>query len=245
MQNDYLPPKISYTRIYLLCFFLFVVAFIYDRPKEIWEGLVVITTSPSNLLTDYMKIGGVGAAFLNSSALTFLSAYLLKKNKVELNGIAIAGLITMCGFALFGKNLYNSVPITIGVFLYAWIKQIPFKKIAVVSLFATALSPFVSEIRFGMELSNLSGFILSYCSGILIGLIISPLADSFLNFHQGYSLYNLGFTAGIIGMFATGILRMFDLQVQTVSILSGGNNFSVSFCFARNHYRNFSARLVV
>ncbi|NCB42110.1 MAG: DUF1576 domain-containing protein [Clostridia bacterium] len=228
MKENYLPPKLSYSHIYAFCIFLFLVAFIYDRPKEIWEGLVIITTSPSNLLTDYIEIGGIGAAFFNSGIITLASTLLLKKNRVELSGIAIAGLITMCGFAFFGKNMYNSIPITLGVFLYAYLKRIPFKEVAVISLFATALSPFVSEIKFSMGLSSWSGFLLSYGAGMIIGFIIPPLAASFVDFHHGYNLYNIGFTAGVVGMFATGILRMFNLQVQTTSILSGGNNFSIS-----------------
>lgn len=228
MRNNYLPPKLSYNHIYLLCFFLFAVAFVYDRPGEIWNGLVIITTSSSNLLTDYIKIGGLGAAFVNSAIVTFLSTFLLKKNNVELSGIAVAGIITMCGFAFFGKNIYNSVPITFGVYLYSNLKRIPFKEVAVVSLFATALSPFVSEIRFGMGNSPLNGFLLSYAAGIIIGFVITPLAASFVDFHHGYNLYNIGFTAGVIGMFATGILRMFNLRVETTSILSDGNNISVS-----------------
>lgn len=228
MQNIITDKKITYTHIYILCAFLVLVAFLYDRPMEIWTGLNVIMHSPSNLLTDYIEVGGLGAAFFNSGVITLVSALLLRVSRVRLSGVAIAGLITVCGFAFFGKNLFNSVPITLGVFLYAFFKHIPFKDVAVISLFATALSPFVSEIRFAMGLNYWTGILISYGVGILIGFIITPLAESFVNFHQGYNLYNIGFTAGIVGMFAAGILRMFDLQVQTVSILSGGNNQSLS-----------------
>ena len=43
-------------------------------------------------------------------------------------------------------------------------------------------------------------------------------------FYKNYNLFNAGFTAGLLGMFATGILRMFNIKVETVSIISEGNN---------------------
>jgi hypothetical protein len=104
----------------------------------------------------------------------------------------------------------------------------PLAKVASVSLFATALSPLVSELSFGLELGPVRGPLIGVVTGIGIGMITVPLGSSFLNFHQGFNLYNTGFTAGIIGMFATGILRMFDLQVNTISLLSSGNNVGLS-----------------
>ncbi|MCB8642669.1 DUF1576 domain-containing protein, partial [Holdemanella sp. DFI.5.55] len=80
------------------------------------------------------------------------------------------------------------------------------------------------------------GIALGYLIGIGIGLILPPLSSHFLSFHKGFSLYNIGFTSGIIGMFITAISRMFGHEIESVSILSSGNNLSLSiviigFCF--------------
>ena len=41
--------------------FLMLTAFCWNSPREIFEGLWVILTSPCNLLTDYMRLTNVGA----------------------------------------------------------------------------------------------------------------------------------------------------------------------------------------
>lgn len=228
MQTHPNYRNIRYSSIYIFCALLTFAAFIFDSPADIWRGCLLIITSPSNLITDYIEIGGIGATFLNSAMVLLLSALSLQINRIELKGSAVAGLITLCGFAFFGKNLYNSLPITAGAYLYASLRKLSPKEVAVPSLFATALGPLVSVLSFGMGLELWKGIMIGCGTGILIGIITPPLADSFYNFHRGFSLYNIGFTAGIIGMFAAGILRMFDLKVDTVSIISSGNNLVLS-----------------
>jgi hypothetical protein len=147
---------------------------------------------------------------------------------VELSGSAVAGILTICGFAFFGKNVYNSFPITAGVWLYARLNKVPFKEYAVLSLFATALGPLVSVLSFGLGFPVWLGVLSGYLAGVLIGLVIPVLTDTCMHFHGGYNLYNIGFTAGIIGMFATGILRMFDFDVDTTMVISEGNNLPLS-----------------
>lgn len=218
-----------YTHLFIFSFCLIAISFVFDRPVEIWNGTVHILFSSSNLITDYIKLGGIGAAFLNSGTVTFLSVLMLRLHRVAMSGAAIAAVLTVCGFAFFGKNIYNSLPIMFGVYLYAVIQKIPFSRIALISLFATALSPLVSELSFGLGLPIWQGVLIGCLSGILIGLSMPPLSEAFLRFHNGYNLFNIGFTAGIIGMFATGILRMFNLKVETVSIISEGNQIALSF----------------
>ena len=220
--------QVSYVHLYVFCALLVLAAFLVDCPVEVLDGFILILVSPSNLITDYIKIGGLGAAFFNSGLIGLSSVFLLNLNRVKMNGATIAGILTVCGFAFFGKTIYNSFPITLGVYFYSLVKKVPFKEVAVTSLFSTALGPLISMLSFGMGLEIWKGVLAGSVSGILIGFIITPLANSFLNFHQGFNLYNTGFAAGIIGMFATGILRMFNLQVNTVSIISSGNNFLLS-----------------
>ncbi len=94
------------------------------------------------------------------------------------------------------------------------------------SLFGTALSPLVSEITFNLELPIVSGLILGIAAGILAGFVFPPLSIHFLRFHQGFNLYNIGFTAGIIGMFFLAVFRGFGIEIATVDIVSSGNNLS-------------------
>ena len=228
MQLKMAQKQGNYTHIYIFSALLVGIAFAFDRPTAIGTGFIRILLSPSNLITDYIEVGGLGAAFLNSGIIALLSVLVLHLNRVKMSGVAIAGIITICGFAFFGKNIFNSLPITLGVYLYALLKKIPFREVAITSLFATALGPLVSVLSFGLGLTLWKGILAGYCAGIAIGFVIPPLADAFYSFHQGFNLYNIGFTAGIVGMFATGILRMFNLQVNSTLILSSGNNLALS-----------------
>lgn len=119
-----------------------------------------------------------------------------------------------------GKNLYNSIPIILGVQLYARYVRRPYSQFVMVSLFGSSLSPVVSYITFGMELPLWQGFIISYGAGILIGFILPPVASQMLHFHHGFSLYNVGFSSGLIAMILTGILRMFNYTIKERSIIA-------------------------
>src|SRR5699024_8825921 len=150
------------------------------------------------------------------------------KNKVNLTGPAIAAIFTVSGFSFFGKNLYNTIPITFGVYLFSKLEGSKFNTVILPALFGTALGPLVSEITFGFDLPIVKGVIYAYLVGILIGFILPALSQAFLRFHQGFNLYNVGFTAGIIGMFAIGIVRMFNQEINTVDIVSSGNNLPLA-----------------
>ena len=211
---------------FLLCFgLLFVLlAFLFGTPGEIWRGSVTILTSPANLLTDYIRLGGTGAAFLNLGLMCLLSAGLIRLAHVQISGFLIAGFFTVAGFSLFGKNLYSSLPIVLGVVLYAKAAKQPFANFLLHSLLGTALSPLVSEFSFNLGLPLPLSLPLGILMGMLAGFLLVPLSAHFIRFHQGYSLYNIGFTAGIIAMLFTAVLRGFGVEMDTVYILSSGNN---------------------
>lgn len=208
-----------YKLLYLLVGILFFTSFIFDTPANVLNGFLKILITPSNLLTDYMVVGGIGAAFFNASTILALSVSITRFLKKDINGSEVAAIILVTGFAFFGKNLYNSIPITLGVFLYAKLEGSELKLFILPALFGTALGPLISEITFASGYPLFQGFFISYGVGIVIGLIISPVASACLRFHQGYNLYNSGFTAGVIGMLVVGILRMFNMSIETVELV--------------------------
>lgn len=211
-------------------FFLFlslvfiILAFFYNTPHEIWTGCIKILISPANLLTDYIQLANIGAALVNVGFMILVSVGMVKLNGLEIDGKIIAAIFTVAGFSFFGKNLFNSIPITLGILLFAKFKRKRFKNYILQALFGTALGPLVSEFCFNLGLPLWTGLIFGILMGILAGFLIPPLAESFPKFHHGFNLYNIGFTAGIIGMFFLAILRSMGIDVQTVSVISSGNN---------------------
>lgn len=199
-------------------------AFIFNTPAEILSGMGRILVDPSTLVSDYMEIGNIGAAFLNSGLLMIVSIYIIGKSKIKMNGIAIAAVFTVGGFALFGKNIMNVWAILLGVFLYSRYKRENFGKFIIAALFGTALGPLISQISFGFELNPVQAIIAGNVFGVIAGFIIAPLAAHFVTFHQGFNLYNIGFTAGMIGTMFMAIFRSFGLEnVRKVVLLEGHN----------------------
>lgn len=195
-----------------------------DSFTNIWQGLINIMISPSILLSDYMQIGGIGAAFVNSGLMLFLSIFISNKSGARLTGAHISGLFTVLGFSFFGKNIINSIPLMVGVYLYCKLKKLNVANFMHVMCFVTGISPIVSLFYFGLGFRPFFGILIGIFLGLLVGFIIIPLSSSMLTFHDGYSLYNVGFTLGIIGIIFAGILRMFDMNIPEINILYTGND---------------------
>jgi len=216
----------------ILGLMLMLLAFFFNTPAQIWSGSIVILTSPANLVTDYFALANIGATLMNAGIMTLTSLTLVRLNQVKLTGAIVAAIFTVAGFSFFGKNLYNSIPIILGVMLYARIVHLPFNRFILQALFGTALSPLASEITFNLGLPLVPGLALGLSAGILAGLVLPPLSAHFLRFHQGFSLYNIGFTAGIVGMFFMAVLRGFGIEITTVNIVSSGHNREFSVLLA-------------
>jgi len=208
----------------IVCIGLILTGLLVDSPMTILRGLWKIQTSRANLLTDYVALGSPGAAFANSGLTTLLSLFVIWRSKVKISGPVMASVFAVAGFAFFGKNIYNSIPIILGVFLYSQLAGIPFRNVVLSATFGTCLGPAVSQITFAYGFPLYLSIPAGYLLGIFIGVIMQPLASRFVSFHNGFCLYNIGFTSGIIGMFVASFMRMFGLQVETVRILSYGNN---------------------
>lgn len=188
------------------------------------SGLKNILYSQTILLTDFLSIGGIGPTFINVALISFFNLYLLKKYKLRINGLILAAFMTVIGFSFFGKNIFNVIPIYIGGYFYSYYKKIDFKDIIVSIMFATSLAPVISEISFSDILPDKIAILIGISVGIFIGFIITPLASHMVKFYDGYNIYNLGFTAGILGTILTSGLRSLDLDIESVNILYLENN---------------------
>ena len=196
-------------------YMLVIIAFaLVNTPlNEIIIGYKKIVFSTDILISDYIKIGGLGASFINSGLLGLIALLFIKINKTKLNGLSIAAIFTISGFSLFGKNTINVIPIIIGVWLYSLYQKEQFNKFIIPALFGTALAPMVSQIASIFNFS-ITGIILGIFLGIIIGFIIPPIASHVIVAHEGFNLYNIGFTAGIIGTIIISVFKAFNLDFQ-------------------------------
>ena len=177
-----------------------------DDPRNIPIGLYHIVTMQDLLITDYVSIGGVGAALVNSGLVMVLSICLIKLSKDPFNGFTMVEMGLMAGFSLFGKNILNIWPIILGTWLYARYQKEPFSKHASVALLATSLAPLVSYMSLGSIHASLP---LGIFSGVVIGFILPSLSAYTYKVQNGMNLYNMGFACGLFAMMIVPILTAF------------------------------------
>ena len=198
--------------------------FFFNSMEEIISGLGKIIVARSVLVSDYMVIGNIGATLVNCGLTTIASIIVAKVADVEMDGLTIAAIFTIAGFALFGKNIYNIWAIYLGTYLYSLYTKEKFKKYSAAAFFGTALGPLISQISFGAGFPLVQGIILGNIAGIVAGFIIPSMAAHFPKFHQGFSLYNIGFTAGMTGFLFMSVLRAFGRGHDTLAIALSGYN---------------------
>ena len=77
LLKNYYPPYVTLSILYL---FFIVFAFCLDSPSEIFHGLKSIILSSDILITDYMEVGGIGAALVNAALTLPADLFLLSVN---------------------------------------------------------------------------------------------------------------------------------------------------------------------
>ena len=158
-------------------------------------GLLRIALTEDALITDYMQVAGPGPALVNAGLVAALSIAVLRHAQAPFNGSALAVVGLMSGFALFGKNCVNLLPILLGARLYARYRREPFGRYAAAGLTATALAPVVSYIALDNGWGTLPAGILA---GAAIGFTLPALAACTYRLQRGMNLYNTGFACGLL-----------------------------------------------
>lgn len=210
--------KQIYPLTLLYCALLTLLALLLDSPAGIGRGLLAILTSQSVLITDYVALGGVGAALVNS-ALVLLSALLVLYLAGDpLNGGTMAALGLLAGFSLFGKNFFNIWPIILGSLLSAKVRRVPFRTCAATGLMATTLGPLVSFVCFSQN--HPYHPVLGLFLGVLVGFLVPPLAQRTFRIQNGMNLYNIGFACGLTAMILMPVLHAMGIDPAPVSIWS-------------------------
>lgn len=208
----------------ILALIMIILAFIFNTPKKIFVGYKNILLSSSILTTDYIAIGTLGGALVNAASILILNLVILRLLNLRMSGLIYAALYMILGFSFFGKNILNSLPIYIGIYLYAFLNKIPVKNLVISLLFSSGISPLVSYLIFGFDLAYYISIPLGIGAGIVAGLMVPAISSHTIKFHQGYNLFNVGFSLGIISLAFNGVLRAFNLRASEISILSNDHN---------------------
>lgn len=207
-------PRFAIIFAYLLI--ILIAGLFWPRPGPLWRGLWAIITEPGVLITDYMALAGPGPALVNAGLVGLIGLTLVAASGAAISGPTIAAIFTMTGFALFGKSLFNILPLIAGVALTAWYKRERFRHFVLVAMFGTALGPLVSHIVFSLGMGIIPGILI----GVAAGALLPDLASHFLHVHAGFNLYNIGFTTGFVGTLASTQLRSYGRATDFTLIWS-------------------------
>ena len=224
LKSKSLTRKQKFCLLALIPIYFIIVGLILQPIHEIGPGILALIREPDFLITDYFAVGGIGAALINASFLTLVMLSFVYFLNMEMDGHTITSCCLMFGFSLFGKNLLNIWTIVFGVFLYAKYHKMPLSKYIYVAIYGTSLSPIITQI---MQIGNLpleTRLTLSLLLGAMIGFVLPPLSTHAHFSHKGYSLYNVGFSSGIIATVLVSVLKSFGIETKSRLIWSWGNN---------------------
>ena len=210
---------------YAMSFVVF--GLIMDGPGDVVRGIPKILLSRDVLITDYVALGGLGAAFVNAGLLTLIACLIYRLARAPMGGSAVACLFLVLGFALFGKNLLNVWPGIAGTFLYARFRREPFADHINTAFFGAALAPLFSEIAFGTALPPVPRIALALGTSLLTGFVLPPIAKQLSRAHDGFTLYNMGFAAGMVGTIVMAIYKAYGFVNEPVMLWSTGHNISL------------------
>ena len=210
---------LTYTQRFLLIstvpIYFMVFALIFSPIDEILPGLWQIIIQPDLLITDYIVVGGIGAAFFNAGTLTLILLFLLHHFKVEFDRHIVVSSYLIFGFSLFGKNVVNIWLILFGFFIYAKLHGYSLKKYIYYGLYGTSLSPAITLVMQTLHSNPVIEIIIASITGLLIGYVLLPISIHVKSSHKGYSLYNVGFSSGIIATVLVSIFRSFGVDIET------------------------------
>ncbi len=217
-----------------LCYFclgsaalLFIAAFLFDSPKEILEGMIAIVSSRDALITDYFEVAGYGAAFFNAGLMLIFAMGLVKITNLPYSGVTLAAIFLNTGFAFWGKNPINVLPIIFGTWCYARLHKMHFARVVYTAIFATCLAPLVSELVHILPFSNLGNLIVAISIGIIVGFLIPPLAMHTASMHMGYNLFNVGFAGGTLAFIIYSALKSMGIESEAVFLWKTGKNWGI------------------
>jgi len=220
LTREYLP----FTFMLLVNVSLMVLAFVMNEPSEVWVGFSRIIQSRSILVTDYVAIGGIGGTLMNVSIVGLSTVFMLFRLRLKPCGVHIMAVWLSMGFAFFGKNVFNMIPLTFGVWLYAKYTKVDFSRYYLAALLVATLSPSISEIAFLGIFSPIAEIAVGVLIGFCLGFIFPVISAESLKVHRGFQLYNMGFSGGLIATLLATLFMNLGIEIVPANYWSYGNN---------------------
>ncbi len=181
-----------------------------------WDNLLKICTSPSKLVTDYFRLGGLGSTFFNAAICGLACNLIILASRTKATATTFAAYMLVVAHCFYGLNFINMWPPFFGVLLYCLVMKKPFRENVHVSFFSTSLGPFISDFLFRYTLTEefvigevkttIVGILLSVFFGLAVGFVVPALLPGTAAMHRGFNMYKAGLAIGILGIFIYSFL---------------------------------------
>ena len=180
-----------------------------------WDNFFRILTSPSKLVTDYFNLGCLASTLFNAGLCGLACNFMILVTRTRANAKTFAAYILVIAHCFYGLNFLNMWPPFIGVLIYCLITQNPIQKNLHITMFSTALSPFISDLLFRYTIGQFNlgtiqlsvlGVIFAILFGTACGFVIPGLLPGIAKIQRGYNMYQAGLAVGIFGIVAHALL---------------------------------------
>jgi Protein of unknown function (DUF1576) len=152
------------------------------------------------LPSDFMDMVSPGAALFNAGVLGLAGSAYIWAIGADFNGPVIGGLLTVMGFATFGKHPRNCWPVAVGVIAATLLcgKSMTAPGPVLALLFSTTLAPLAG--RFGVSV------------GLAAGFTHLLMVERSAAWHGGLDLYNNGFAGGLTAALFVAVIDWWGSQ---------------------------------
>ena len=194
--------------------------------NELAPGLWRILMARGLLITDFIALGGLGAASMNAAISAAASVMLLILIRAKPNGALIMCVWLVAGFSFFGKTVFNSAPIIFGVWLYAKLRKEPFSNFGLIALLSSTLGPLVGEVAHLGQLESWGHILAALAAGVAVGfaMVINMMAT-----REVWPFFAIGFALAavsdltLIALGAIGVALAFIYLNLSKKGGNGGN----------------------
>ena len=158
---------------------------------------------PGRLPSDFMDMESAPGALVNMGIMGVAAWLYAVLVGADLNGPVLGGILTVMGFAAFGKHIWNAFPVVLGVALAALVygRELSAPAVILAALFGTTLAPLAGE--FGIPLGMIAGF-------LHLSIVLRTGA-----WHIGIGLYNNGFAGGLTATMLVAIIEWYRANRRT------------------------------
>ena len=153
-------PESGFLKIFFLfiswCFIIAAIC-MPDRAQML-SGFGKILTGTCKISTNYFKLGGFAATFLNMGLVGLFCTILCCLPGAKPNNVTTLGVLLTVGFGSWGINPLNMIPTILGVCLYCLVKREKLGALSNAMMYSTGIAPLISDLLFRYPGTEYVGF---------------------------------------------------------------------------------------